>query len=66
MSQKSLKDIAARMRGLDLCLLTTVSDHGRLASRPMSNNGEVDYDGTSYFFTWQDSRMVRDLSLIHI
>lgn len=58
---KTLKDIAARMRGLDLCLLTTVSDYGRLASRPMSNNGEVEYDGTSRFFTWEDSRMVRDI-----
>lgn len=58
---KTLKDISAHMRGLDLCLLTTVSDHGRLASRPMSNNGEVEYDGTSRFFTWADSRMVRDI-----
>lgn len=57
-----LKDIARRMRGLDLCMLTTVSDYGRLASRPMSNNGEVEYDGTSYFFTWADSRMARDIS----
>lgn len=56
-----MKKLVSRMRGLDLCLLTTVSSHGRLASRPMSNNGEVEYDGTSYFFTWADSRMARDI-----
>lgn len=61
MTSKALKAIAAKMRGLDFCMLTTVSDYGRLASRPMSNNGEVDYDGTSYFFTWADSRMARDI-----
>ena len=27
----------------------------------MSNNGEVDYDGDSYYFTWEDSRMVSDI-----
>ncbi len=56
-----MQGLAAKMRGMDLCLLTTVSSHGRLASRPMSNNGEVEYDGTSYFFTWANSRMVRDI-----
>lgn len=61
MSTSDLKKIAQKMRGLDLCTLTTVSDYGRLASRPMSNNAEVDYDGTSYFFTWADSRMVKDI-----
>lgn len=61
MTTKAMKDLAQKMRGMDLCTLTTVSDYGRLASRPMSNNGEVEYDGTSYFFTWADSRMARDI-----
>ncbi len=43
-------------------MLTTVTSYGRLASRPMSNNGEVEYDGTSYFFTWQNSRMAQDIA----
>lgn len=61
MNSKGMKDVAQKMRGMDLCMLTTVSDYGRLASRPMSNNGEVEYDGTSYFFTWADSRMASDI-----
>jgi general stress protein 26 len=27
----------------------------------MSNNGDVDYDGNSYFFTWDASRVVADI-----
>jgi general stress protein 26 len=27
----------------------------------MSNNGDVDYDGDSYFFTTEDARMVADI-----
>lgn len=42
-------------------MLTTVTSYGRLGGRPMSNNGEVEYNGTSYFFTWKDSRMARDI-----
>ena len=61
MSKKDLSAVARKMRGMDLCMLTTVSSFGRLASRPMSNNGEVEYDGTTYFFTWDDSRMAKDI-----
>ena len=62
MTNSKMAALAKRMRGMDICMLTTVSSYGRLASRPMSNNGEVDYDGTSYFFTWADSRMAKDIA----
>ncbi|MPY66825.1 pyridoxamine 5'-phosphate oxidase [Deinococcus sp. SDU3-2] len=62
MTTKAMSTLAQKMRGMDYCLLTTVSSHGRLASRPMSNNGEVEYNGTSYFFTWADSRMAKDIA----
>lgn len=61
MADKTLAQLAQKMRGLDLCMMTTVTSDGRLASRPMSNNGEVEYDGTSYFFTWAESRTARDI-----
>lgn len=61
MSNKELKALAQKMKGLDLCMLTTVTSYGQLGGRPMSNNGEVEYDGTSYFFTWADSRMAQDI-----
>lgn len=61
MAQKTLKDLARDMRGIDLCMFATHTSHGHIAQRPMSNNGEVEYDGNSYFFTWKDSRTVQDI-----
>jgi general stress protein 26 len=61
MSQQSLADLAAKMRGIDIAILSTKTEHGRIASRPMSNNGDVDYDGDSYYFTYEQARTVRDI-----
>lgn len=61
MPQKTLKDIAEKMADIDIAMLSTHSDGGEIAARPMSNNGDVEYDGDSYYFTWEDSRMVDDI-----
>jgi general stress protein 26 len=61
MSEKTLSALSQKMRGLDLTVLTTTTTDGQLAARPMSNNGEVDYDGTSYYFTYDQSRTVQDI-----
>ena len=61
MSEKSLSEIARRMRDIDIAMLSTHTDGGAIAGRPMSNNREVDYDGDSYYFTWEKSRMVDDI-----
>ena len=61
MSDRSLSDIATKMRDIDIAMLSTHTDGGAIAGRPMSNNGEVDYDGDSYYFTWEESRMVDDI-----
>ena len=62
MADKTLKEIAAKMANLDYALLTTYTSRGQLSSRPMSNNGDVAYDGNSYYFTFEESRTVRDIS----
>lgn len=59
---KSLKDVAKAMQKIDFCMLTTRAAVGSLASRPMSNNGEVAYDGTSWFFTDDKTRMVSEIA----
>ena len=59
---KTLKDIAEKMRDIDFTMLSTYTDGGAIASRPMSNNRDVDYDGDSWFFTTEDSRMVSDIA----
>ena len=57
----SLKAISLKMKSLDICMLTTQTTRGHLSSRPMSNNGDVQYDGNSYFFTFEESRTVKDI-----
>ena len=61
MSQESLQTIAQKMRHLDIATLTTVTDDGGLAGRPMSNNGDVEYDSNSYYFTYDKARTVSDI-----
>lgn len=57
----TLKDLSKKMADIDFAMLTTKTKLGQLSSRPMSNNGEVDFDGDSYYFTWEDSRMTSDI-----
>lgn len=61
MADKTLQDISETMRQIDLCMLSTHSPNGQIASRPMSNNREVEYEGTSRFFTTKDTEMVTDI-----
>lgn len=57
----SIRKVADMMRDLDFCMLTTHADDGRLRSRPMSNNGEVEFDGDVWFFSGADTRKVADI-----
>jgi len=59
---RTLQDLAKAMRDIDFAMLTTRAEDGSKAARPMSNNGEVEFDGDSYYFTWEDSRMVREMA----
>lgn len=58
---KSLSDLSEKMRRIDIAMLSTHSENGTIAGRPMSNNGDVEYDGDSYYFTWEDTQMVADI-----
>jgi general stress protein 26 len=62
MPERTLADIAEKMRDLDFCMLSTRTESGAIASRPMSNNREVAYDGDSWFFTCDDTRMVEEIA----
>ena len=59
---KTLADISEKMRDIDFSMLSTRGADGAIASRPMSNNREVDYDGDSYFFTFDSAQMVADIA----
>ena len=61
MVQLTLPELAKKMKDIDFAMLSTRAEGGQIAARPMSNNGDVDYDGDSYYFTTDDTVMVRDI-----
>jgi general stress protein 26 len=61
MPGKTLPDLAEDMRGIDIAMLSTLTEAGEIASRPMSNNRDVAYDGRSHYFTRAETRMVHDI-----
>ena len=61
MTEMTLKDLSDAMADIDFCLLSTRTEGGEIAARPMSNNGEVAYEGTSWFFTYEAARTVGDI-----
>ncbi len=63
MSELTLSDIAKKMKDIDFVMFATRTPTGAIKARPMSNNGEVEYDGDSYFFTLDDHEIVTDIEL---
>lgn len=61
MSDKTLKDLAKAMKAIDFTMLSTYAANGAIAARPMSNNGDVEYDGDSWFFAMDDTTAVTDI-----
>lgn len=61
MKRASIKTVAKKMKNLDLCNMITQDGRGTMYSRPMSNNGKVEFDGTSWFFTYEGSSKVRHI-----
>ena len=53
--------VAKMMRDIDFCMLTTHADDGEMHARPMSNNGEVEFDGDVWFFSGADTRKVAEI-----
>ena len=58
---KTLAELAHKMREIDFCMLTTHGADGAITSRPMSNNQDVEYDGDSYYFTYENAHMVAEI-----
>ena len=61
MAELSLQDISEKMRDIDFAILSTRTEGGAIAARPMSNNRQVEFDGDSFFFTCEDTRTVSDI-----
>jgi len=61
MSGKAMDEIAAKLKKIDFCMMSTKGSAKEISNRPMSNNGDVEYDGDSWFFSYQDTRKVADI-----
>ena len=61
MSDLRLPEISEKMRDIDFAILSTRTEGGAVAGRPMSNNRQVEFDGDAYFFTCGDTRTVADI-----
>ncbi len=54
------RSVADAMATIDFCMMQTVGEHG-VNTRPMSNNGEVQYDGDNWFCSRRSSTKVREI-----
>ena len=59
--EEQVKKIAALIKSIDFGMLTTLDSEGRLHSRPMSSNKEVEFDGDVWFFTYGNSPKVYEI-----
>jgi len=61
MSDVTLADLSKKMKKIDIAMMSTHTSGDEIAARPMSNNRDVDYDGTSFYFTSEQTRTVSDI-----
>lgn len=59
---KTLAEISESMKDIDFCMLVSRTASGALSGRPMSNNREVAYEGTNWFFSTDDSQHIADIT----
>ncbi len=60
-SSEDIQKIAELIKGIDFGMLTTIDEAGHLHSRPMSTNGEVEFNGDLWFFTSSTSHKVYEI-----
>jgi general stress protein 26 len=54
------RKVAELIKDIDICMLVTRAD-GAVRGRPMSNNGHVEYDGDSWFFSYRDTPKIEEI-----
>lgn len=57
----TLNDISDQLTNIDFGMLSTKKADGTIASRPMSNNGDVEYAGDTWFFCDAQSRKITEI-----
>lgn len=62
MTTMTLPELSKKMQKIDFCMMSTLGSTGAISTRPMSNNGDVDYDGDTWLFSYRDTRKVKDIA----
>ncbi|MBP1849328.1 pyridoxamine 5'-phosphate oxidase family protein [Rhizobium halophytocola] len=62
MTTMTIEELSKKLGKIDFCMFNTHSGSGRIETRPMSNNGDVEYDGDSWFFSFENTRKVSDIN----
>lgn len=58
---EQIKKLRELVKDIEIGMLTTIDEDGTLHSRPMSTNGQVESDGTLWFFTYASSHKVTEV-----
>ena len=58
---EEIKKLRELVKDIDTGMLTTIDEDGTLHSRPMSTNGEIEADGSLWFFTYASSHKVTEV-----
>jgi general stress protein 26 len=58
---EKLAKVRELVKGIDIAMLTTIDENGDLHGRPMSVNGEVEFDGDLWFFTYGSAHKVHEV-----
>ncbi len=58
---EEIKKLRELVKDIDTGMLTTIDEDGTLHSRPMSTNGEIESDGSLWFFTYASSHKVTEV-----
>lgn len=56
-----LADVAKALKDIDFVMFSSHTEGGKIASRPMSNNRDVEFDGDSWFFVDQSHLLFSDV-----
>jgi general stress protein 26 len=61
METMTMDELSKKLGKIDFCMFNTKGPRS-IVSRPMSNNGDVEYDGDSWFFSYEDTRKVSEIN----
>jgi len=59
--EEAIKKFKELVHDVNICMFTTIDDHNRLFSRPMST-AKIDEDGNAWFFTNEFSEKIQEVS----